>query len=132
MEIESMPLANQVDFIFRQMKPELIHLSAGTITIQIRNNTVGKFGISHNPIACHDGRIAGDYADQPLTATQVDEFRHMAVESLKYKHNWTHGELSYDFSCRKGKWTASITFASNYNLATYSKSLARFTPKLST
>lgn len=44
------PLARQVDFVFRQLESELTHASSGTVLIHIRNNTVGKYGIRHNPI----------------------------------------------------------------------------------
>ena len=46
----SAPLARQIDYVFRQLETELTHASAGTVLIHIRNNTVGKYGIRHNPI----------------------------------------------------------------------------------
>jgi hypothetical protein len=36
MQLEQLPLARQVEVVFRMMKEELTHLSSGTVFIQIR------------------------------------------------------------------------------------------------
>ncbi|MCM3748249.1 O-methyltransferase [Paenibacillus pasadenensis] len=119
------PLARQVDFVFRQLEPELTHAPAGTVLIHIRNNTVGKYGIRHNPIELK----SSSPSPKGLSADQVKEFRQMAVDALKHKSNWTHGEILYDFSVRQGSassWSASMACESNYNMAS---SHFRYEPK---
>jgi hypothetical protein len=128
MSLETMSLARQVDFVFRQLEEELVHAVAGTVIIHIRNNAVGKYGVRHNPIESKNGEIG--QPEQGMTASQVQAFRQMAIDSLKLKRNWTHGEILYDFSVRSssGAWSASILFESNYNLA---NGMFRYQPKYS-
>ncbi|OXM13104.1 O-methyltransferase [Paenibacillus herberti] len=123
----SSPLARQVDFVFRQLESELTHASAGTVLIHIRNNTVGKYGIRHNPIELKNQNSSQSL--KGLTADQVKEFRQMAVDALKHKWDWTHGEILFDFSVRQGaasSWSASMLCESNYNMAS---SHFRYEPK---
>ncbi|SEO17136.1 O-methyltransferase [Paenibacillus sp. OV219] len=126
MNLDTMPLSRQVDFVFNQLEEELLHSLAGTVIIQIRNNIVGKYGVRHNPIESKNGEIGE--AEQGMTREQVQAFRKMAVDSIRLKRNWTHGEILYDFSVRSGTstWSASISFESNYNLAA---GMFRYTPK---
>lgn len=128
MNLETMSLARQVDFVFRQLEEELLNAVAGTVIIHIRNNAVGKYGVRHNPIESKNGEIG--QSERGMNASQVQEFRQMAVDSLKLKRNWTHGEILYDFSVRSssGAWSASILFESNYNLA---NGMFRYQPKYS-
>jgi hypothetical protein len=44
---EQLPLAKQVEIVFREIQNELQQLSSGIIFMQIRNNVIGKFGASH-------------------------------------------------------------------------------------
>jgi len=129
MNLDTVPLARQIDYVFRQLEEELLHSVAGTVIIHIRNNTVGKYGVRHNPIESRNGKL-GDKSEKEsgMTAEQVQAFRTMAVDSLKLKRNWTHGEISFDFSVRSGSetWSASISFESNYNLA---NGMFRYQPK---
>ncbi|ALS26709.1 O-methyltransferase [Paenibacillus cisolokensis] len=126
MDADAMPLARQVDFVFRQLEEELTNAVAGTVLIHIRNNTVGKFGIRHHPIESRNGEL--ESAPKGMTPAQVQAFRRMAIEALKMKRNWTHGEILYDFSVRanSGTWSASIQYESNYNMAS---TMFRFQPK---
>ncbi|WP_308638516.1 O-methyltransferase [Paenibacillus silvisoli] len=126
MNLDAMPLARQVDFVFKQLEEELLNAQAGTVIIQIRNNAVGKYGVRHNPIESKNGCIGE--SEQGMTKEQVQAFRKMAVDSMKLKRSWTHGEIMYDFSVRSGSgaWSASILFESNYNMAS---SMFRYTPK---
>ena len=118
MRLEDMPLARQIDQVFRQLEPELTDAVAGTVTIQIRNNMVGKYGVRHHPIEVVNGRFV--QRERGMTAQQVTEFRRMAVESLRMKRNWTHGEILFDFAVRRNReWTASVQYESNYNTATW-------------
>ncbi|MBJ6362315.1 O-methyltransferase [Paenibacillus sp. GCM10012307] len=128
MGLEEMPLARQIDFVFRELEDELTHAMSGTVTIQIRNNTIGKFGIKHHPIECRNGELKKPEQSAGLTVPQVRAFRQMAVDALKMKRNWTHGEIMYDFSVRPnaGTWSASIQYESNYNSANW---LFRYQPK---
>lgn len=114
MRLEHIPLARQVEIAFRAMKKELIELSSGTVLIQIRNNMIGKFGIRHLPLEAMDGQV--NKAGRGLTNSQFEQFRKMAIDSLKYKVNWTHGEILFDFMVKKGTLYTSIQFESNYIL----------------
>lgn len=120
MNLDAMPLARQVDFVFRQLEEELTHAIAGTVHIHIRNNAIGKFGLRQNPIESKNGSL--ESSKQGMTPTQVQAFRQLAIEALKYRRNWTHGEIMYDFSVRQsvGSWSASICYESNYNTANWS------------
>ncbi|GKU80366.1 hypothetical protein L3i20_v247630 [Paenibacillus sp. L3-i20] len=119
MEINSVSLARQVDFVFRQLEGELTNASAGTVLIHIRNNAVGKFGLKHHPIESKNGKI--EDCEKGLSLNQVHDFRQMAIDALKYRRDWTHGEILYDFSVRAStnSWSASVLYESNYNMATW-------------
>jgi len=118
MRLEDMPLARQIDQVFRLLEPELTDAVAGTVTIQIRNNMVGKYGVRHHPIESVNGRFI--QTERGMTAQQVNEFRRMAVESLRMKRNWTHGEILFDFAVKRNReWTASVQYESNYNTSTW-------------
>ena len=90
-------------------------MTSGTVFVQIRNNVIGKFGIRHNPLAGRSGSFATE--QEGLTAGQQASFRVMALESLKYKKRWTHGEISYEFAVRQGMIVVDATLESNYNMA---------------
>lgn len=51
LKTEQLSLARQMDLVFRELQEELSGLSSGTVFVQIRNNTIGKFGIRHHPLA---------------------------------------------------------------------------------
>lgn len=106
-------LARQVNLALEKLEPELKGLAAGTIVLQIRDDQVGRFGIRHLPLDC---------GSQPtntkgLTETQAKQLRVMAVEALRHKRTWTHGEISYDFALRQNQIEVSVQFESNYNMA---------------
>ncbi|MCR2806166.1 O-methyltransferase [Paenibacillus soyae] len=125
MDFNSVSLARQVDFVFRQLEGELKDATAGTVLIHIRNNSVGKFGLRHHPIETKDGMI--EVSGKGLTQSQVQAFRQMAIEALKYRKDWTHGEILYDFSVKPStnSWSASVLYESNYNMATWN---SRYVP----
>ncbi|MEF2968485.1 O-methyltransferase [Paenibacillus sp. M1] len=112
---EQLSLARQVDMVFKELETELSGMTSGTVFIQIRNNSIGKFGIRHNPIAGRNGHMSEE--DKGLSATQLNSFRHMAIEALKYKRYWTHGEISYDFALRQDTIIVDAVLESNYNMA---------------
>ncbi|WP_169083719.1 O-methyltransferase [Paenibacillus sp. PL91] len=126
MMLESTSLARQVEFVFRQLEGELTNATAGTVLIHVRNNAVGKFGVRHHPIESKNGKF--ENVEKGLTAMQVQAFKQMAIEALKYRSEWTHGEILYDFSVRASanSWSASILFESNYNMANWN---SRYYPK---
>lgn len=113
--IEQLPLAKQLDYVFREIWEELKLLHSGIVFVQIRNNVIGKFGIKHNPLESKDGYMQ---LEAGLTEEQLKAFRKLALDSLSYKVNWTHGEIFYEFAVRKSNFSASVQFESNYNLAT--------------
>lgn len=126
MKTESASLARQVEFVFRQLEGELTNAKAGTVLIHVRNNAVGKFGVRHHPIESKNGQL--ENGDKGLTAAQVQAFKNLAIESLKYRREWTHGEILYDFTVRPSanSWSASVLFESNYNMANWN---SRYYPK---
>ncbi|MEK3882871.1 O-methyltransferase [Paenibacillus sp. PL2-23] len=124
MELHSVSLARQVDFVFKQLEGELTDTAAGTVLIHIRNNSVGKFGLRHHPIETKDGKI--EHARKGMSQSQVQAFRQLAIEALKHRKDWTHGEILYDFSVKPStnSWSASILYESNYNMATWNSRYA--------
>lgn len=112
---DQISLARQVDLVFKELDVELAGLTSGTVFIQIRNNTIGKFGIRHNPIAGRNGRLSED--GKGLNQEQMNSFRLMAIEALKFKQYWTHGEISYEFALRQGMIVVDAIMESNYNMA---------------
>mgnify|MGYP001037429983 FL=1 len=115
MELEHMPLVRQLDLVFRQLNDELAQLSSGLIFVHIRNNVIGKFGIRHDPIQSKGGGLKP--RGQGLSEMQRMAFRQLALESLKYKTNWTHGEIQFEFALQNNMLVASVQFESNYNMA---------------
>ncbi|MFD1178182.1 O-methyltransferase [Paenibacillus puldeungensis] len=112
---DQISLARQVDLVFKELEVELAGLTSGTVFIQIRNNTIGKFGIRHNPIAGRNGHLSED--GKGLDQEQMNSFRLMAIEALKFKQYWTHGEISYEFALRQGMIVVDAIMESNYNMA---------------
>ncbi|RCX19643.1 hypothetical protein DFP94_10494 [Fontibacillus phaseoli] len=112
---DQLSLARQVDIVFKELETELGGMTSGTVFIQIRNNVIGKFGIRHNPIAGRNGVMSEE--EKGLSATQLHSFRTMAIEALKYKRYWTHGEISYDFALRQDIIVVDAMLESNYNMA---------------
>ncbi|WP_145336286.1 O-methyltransferase [Paenibacillus xylanexedens] len=115
MKTEQLSLARQLDLVFKELDQELSGLDSGVVFVQIRNNVIGKFGIRHNPITGKDGRM--EIEGEGLNQGQRTAFRAMALETLKFKRNWTHGEISYDFTVRQGMIMIDATMESNYNMA---------------
>jgi cell division protein FtsI/penicillin-binding protein 2 len=115
--IEQLPLAKQVEIVFREIQDELFQLSSGIIFMQIRNNVIGKFGARHNPLESKGGLFQA--SGSGLTETHLRSFRQMAIESLRHKTNWTHGEISFEFALKQGTLCASVQFESNYNMANF-------------
>lgn len=111
------PLARQVDMAFQQMEGELKGMTAGTIVLQVRNDTVGKFGIRHLPVDLAERRATGDKKPEGLNSEMIGDLRKAAVDAIKRKVSWTHGEVTYDFVVKQGKLYLSVTFESNYNMA---------------
>lgn len=113
--LENLSLPRQMDMIFKQLEEELSYLSSGTVFLQIRNNAVGKFGIKHLPLEGRDG-ILEQSSKSGLTVYHLRSFRQMALEALKRKKGWTHGEIHLDFHIRQDLLCTSIQFESNYNM----------------
>lgn len=123
MVLKDVSLIRQVDVALEQLEGELRGMSAGTIVLQIRENSVGKFGIRHLPMDCGEHTVS---SKDGMTREQVSQLRRMAIEALKQKSGWTFGEIAYDFMLRQGKLFVTVLFESNYNMANH---LIRFSPK---
>lgn len=122
MSLDQVSLARQIDLVFRRIKDELSHVSSGTVFVHIRNNEIGKFGVKHLPFESKDG-VLPETTVKGLTEIQYQSFRQMGLQSLKRKKSWTHGEIYFDFTVRQGILSASITFESNYNMASLAKTI---------
>lgn len=114
-KLDQLSLTRQLDIVFKELQEELGGLSSGTVFVQIRNNVIGKFGIRHNPLAGRNGVITP--CGEGLSEAQQFSFRTMALESLKHKRHWTHGEISYEFMLRHGMVVVDAILESNYNMA---------------
>ncbi|QJD88145.1 O-methyltransferase [Cohnella herbarum] len=119
---QQIPLGRQVDVALEKLGGELKGMSAGTIVLQIRDDAVGRFGIRHLPVDCQDK----EQGSKGLSTEQVLELRRLAVQALRHKSGWTHGEISYDFVLKQGRVFVSVQFESNYNMANV---LFRYSPK---
>jgi len=106
-------LAREVNLALERLDGELTGMSAGTIVLQIRDDKVGRFGIRHLPVEC--GAWKQEHIG--MTRDQAQWLRKQAVEALKHKRGWTHGEILFDFALRQGKLSLSVSFESNYNMA---------------
>lgn len=115
MIVEQLPLARQVDLVFKEILDELSFLSSGIVFLQIRNNIIGKFGIRHDPIESKDGSV--EKKERGLTEHQIYAFRQMAIQSLKHKSGWTHGEIFFEFAVKNQMLISSVQFESNYNMS---------------
>ncbi|WP_055105889.1 hypothetical protein [Paenibacillus ihumii] len=115
LKTDQLSLARQVDMVFKELEAELSGMTSGTVFIQIRNNAIGKFGIRHNPIAGRNGQLSEE--DRGLTSQQLKSFKAMAIEALKFKRYWTHGEISYEFALRQETIIVDAILESNYNMA---------------
>ncbi|MDQ1912011.1 O-methyltransferase [Paenibacillus sp. GD4] len=114
MILEQLPLARQIDLVFRELKEELAHLTSGTVFVQIRNNVIGKFGIRHFPLESKGRQL--QKLEKGLTEDHQVSFRETALESLKLKR-WSHGEIQFEFAMRQNTLCTSVIFESNYNMA---------------
>lgn len=114
MVLDQVPLARQLELVFTQLKDELTQLTSGTVFVQIRNNVIGKFGIRHFPLESKG--TEWKKVEKGLTETHQSSFRQTALEALKLKH-WTHGEIQFEFAMRQNTLCTSVTFESNYNMA---------------
>ncbi|WP_025688410.1 hypothetical protein [Paenibacillus zanthoxyli] len=115
LKTDQLSLARQMDLVFKELQEELSGVSSGTVFVQIRNNIIGKFGIRHNPLYGRSGTFTEE--TEGLTSSQQSSFRLMALESLKFKRRWTHGEISYEFAVKKGIVIVDAVLESNYNMA---------------
>ena len=122
MTLNQISLARQIDLALEKLGGELKGMTAGTIVLQIREDSVGRFGIRHLPVDCADRAPVSS----GLTAEQVRELRRMAIEALRHKNGWTHGEICYDFLLKQGRVFVSVQFESNYNMANL---MFRYSPK---
>jgi len=113
--MESESLIKQLNLVFGKLDDELANLSSGIVFVQIRNNEIGKFGIRHDPF--ETSKTSPFQGNSGMSVSQRNDFRRMAVQALRHKVGWTHGEIQFEFAVRQGKLRLSITFESNYNMA---------------
>ena len=113
MYIEQIPLARQLEMVFRALKEELASLASGTIIVQIRNNLIGKFGVKCDPINGKDGNLKLE--DHGLAEHHQADLRRIGLQSLQRKR-FTHGEIQLEFALHNDSLKASVQLESNYNM----------------
>lgn len=114
MLLEQLPLARQLEMVFRELKEELASITSGTIFVQIRNNLIGKFGVKHDPIHSKNGMWSGPQSG--LSEQHQQDLHRMGVISLQRK-KWTHGEIRFQFALKNNALSANVLMESNYNMA---------------
>jgi hypothetical protein len=115
MKVVEVSLRNQLQRVFEELDEELAEAKSGVVFIQLRNNTVGKFGIRHDPIQGGDGKLFGNLFG--LSEIQRLELSKWALNALSFKRGWTHGEMQFEFALINGSLRTSILFESNYNMS---------------
>lgn len=116
MDSVELGLLSQVQCVFEQLEDELSETKSGIVFIQLRNNTVGKFGIKHKPIHIREGRsIEPNFG---LNENHRKELTNWAMNVVSFKRRgWTHGEMQFEFSLVNGSLHTNILYESNYNMA---------------
>lgn len=114
MLVEQLPLARQLEMVFRELKEELASIASGTIFVQIRNNLIGKFGVKHDPLTARDGEWSRPQTG--LSEQHQQDLRRMGLISLQFK-KWTHGEIRFQFALKNNALSANVLMESNYNMA---------------
>ncbi|WP_166241148.1 O-methyltransferase [Paenibacillus turpanensis] len=118
MLLEGVSLARQLESAFKQLDEELSGLESGIIFFYIRNNVIGKYGIKHDPIECKSGVLRGKTTEVMEPKVRL-AFRKLAIDSLRYKKGWTHGEIQFEFAVSDKGLNISVQFESNYNMSNY-------------
>ncbi|MFC3770387.1 CopG family antitoxin [Paenibacillus sp. GCM10012303] len=113
--VDQLSMERQLEMVFEELRQQLSQLVSGTIYAQIRNNIIGKFGIRTNPLEETDSQV--ETKTQGLTELQQRLLLKKAIEVLKYKTNWTHGEVCFNFALQHNELRASVQFESNYSLS---------------
>lgn len=108
-------LDRQLEIVFKELQQELSQLVSGTIFVQIQNNGIVKFGIRTLPLEETDDQV--EAKTQGLTELQQRLLLKLAIDALKYKTNWTHGEIHFDFALKHNELRGSVQFESNYNMS---------------
>jgi hypothetical protein len=110
-----MSLLHQVQRVFDELDEELADAKAGVVFIQLRNDTVGKFGVRHDAITGSDMRFTQQRVG--LSEKERTELRKRALNALDFKRGWTHGEMEFEFASINGLLRTSILLESNYNMS---------------
>lgn len=113
--VDQLTLEHQLEMVFEKLQQELSLLVSGTIIVQIRNNCIAKFGIRTIPLEETNDLVEAN--KQGLTEFQQRSLLKQAIEALKYKTNWMHGEIHFNFLLQHNNLLASVQFESNYNMS---------------
>ncbi|ANE48782.1 hypothetical protein SY83_07315 [Paenibacillus swuensis] len=108
-------LERQLELVFNKLQQEMSQLVSGTIFLQIRNNEICKFGIRNLHSEETDNQV--EVKMQGLTEIQQRSLLKDAIESLKYKTNWSNGEIHFNFALQYNELRTSVQFESNYNIS---------------
>lgn len=108
-------LARQLSLVFEELESELIGITGGTLVVCIRNDVIGKFGVKHDALESKNEVLVP--IRQGLQKNHIASFRLLAMEALKRKKNWTHGEIVFDFTLKHDTLMVSTWFESNYNMS---------------
>ncbi|WP_150270139.1 CopG family antitoxin [Paenibacillus tepidiphilus] len=113
--VDRMYLERQLELVFGELQEELSELVSGTIFVQIRNNSIGKFGIRTLPSKVKDD--SGEVKAQGLTKLQQHSLLTHSIEALQNLTNWTNGEILLNFALQHNELRASVQLESNYNIS---------------
>lgn len=113
--VDRLTLEHQLEMVFEKLQQELSQLVSGTIIVQIRNNCIGRFGIRTIPLEEPNDLVEAN--KQGLTEFQQRSLLKQAIEALKYKKNWMHGEIHFNFLLQHNNLLANVQFESNYNMS---------------
>ncbi|GAK41538.1 hypothetical protein TCA2_4029 [Paenibacillus sp. TCA20] len=113
--LDQFPLERQLEIVFGELKEELSQLVSGTIFVLIRNNGVAKFGVRTLPSEKNNNQV--DVQTQGLTEIQQRSLFKQVIEAIKYKKNWTNGEILFNFTLQYNEPRLSVQFESIYNIS---------------
>lgn len=106
MKGQKIPLAHQVDMVLLDLYEELKKIPGGSIMMEIRDRTVGVFGVRHFVADENDPRGKRS-KPEPV---HLDAFRELAVMMVSNNKDWERGQLTFTFSMVNGRFGVNVHF----------------------
>jgi uncharacterized protein (DUF1330 family) len=109
-----------VDFAAYLILPiDIVRHACYQARVAEKEHSFDKFGVRHFAVQSREGKVAEE--QEGLTEPLWRSFKAMAVDSLKLKKSWTHGEIYFEFARKKNDLLASVQMESNYNMASLNR-----------